>query len=69
MVHRSIRFQYASLQPFANQPQKGFVVDPLLQQLDQFLMRDFVEEASDVRLDQVVITATSQRRAQVPDRI
>jgi hypothetical protein len=50
MIHRAIRFQYACLQPFADEPCKGLVVDPQIQQLDQFFMIDVVEKASNVRL-------------------
>jgi hypothetical protein len=43
----AIRLQDACLQPLADEAQKGVVVDPPLQQLDQFFMVDFVEGLHD----------------------
>jgi hypothetical protein len=68
-MHRAIRLQDAGLQPFAYEPQEGFVVYPQRQQLDQFFVIDSVEKASDVRLYQVVVTPASQHGAQRPDSL
>lgn len=69
MYHPTIRLQYACFQPLADEAQKGFVVNPLLQQLDQLFMVDFVKVAADIGLDQEVIAPASQLSAQVPNRI
>ncbi len=51
MDYRPILFQYPRLEPFADQPDKRFIVHPLLQHALQPVMIDIIEEALDVRLN------------------
>jgi hypothetical protein len=47
-------FENARLQPFLDQADHARVVDPVLQEADQPFLADRIEEAPDVRIENIV---------------
>ena len=60
MMDRAVPFQYPSLEPGVDQPEKRFVVNPLFQHPQQPVMVYVVEEAVDVGFHNVSVPAELQ---------
>ncbi|MBK5966739.1 recombinase family protein [Thiocystis minor] len=67
--HRPVRLHDARLQPFADEPQEGFVVDALRQQFQERVVFEMIEKAPDVGFHQIMVSPTAQFRAEITHRI
>jgi hypothetical protein len=65
----AIRVQNTCLQPFANQVEKGPVVDTPAQHVQEPCMVHMLEEAFDISLYQVTIPSVLEVEGEVADRI
>jgi site-specific DNA recombinase len=57
MEHRSVGVEYPGLEPFADQPEKGLIVDPLAEHVEHPVVVHVLEETPDVGLHHVVVAA------------